>query len=133
MEYKIVISDPKTGKSYQYDVKDEKAKRFNGMKIGDIFDGSILGMSGYKLQITGGSDISGFPMKKGIKGSKKLRILMKGGSGYRPKGVVRKRKTVKGEVIDENIVQINTKVIKTGSKSIESLLGIDKEKSNEKV
>ncbi len=133
MEYKIVISDPKTGKSYQYDVKDEKAKRFNGMKIGDIFDGSILGMNGYKLQITGGSDISGFPMKKGIKGSKKLRILMKGGSGYRPKGVVRKRKTVKGEVIDENIVQINTKVIKTGSKSIESLLGIDKEKSNEKV
>jgi len=133
MEYKIVISDPKTGKSYQYDVKDEKAKRFNGMKIGDIFDGSILGMNGYKLQITGGSDISGFPMKKGIKGSKKLRILMKGGSGYRPKGMVRKRKTVKGEVIDENIVQINTKVIKTGSKSIESLLGIDKEKSNEKV
>jgi len=133
MEYKIVISDPKTGKSYQYDVKDEKAKRFNGMKIGDIFDGSILGMNGYKLQITGGSDISGFPMKKGIKGSKKLRILMKGGSGYRPKGAVRKRKTVKGEVIDENIVQINTKVIKTGSKSIESLLGIDKEKSNEKV
>jgi len=41
MEFKLVISDPKTGKAYQQEIKDEKAKRFKGLKIGDEIDASF--------------------------------------------------------------------------------------------
>lgn len=132
MEFKVVISDPETGKSYQRDIKDEKARRFRGKKIGDEIDGSILGLTGYKLAITGGSDKGGFPMKKGVMGKKNLRILMKGGVGYRQKKGVRRRKRVRGEIIDDDIVQINTKVIARGKRKIEELLGLEvKERAKE--
>ena len=127
MEYKITISDPKTGKSYNQEIKDEKARRVKGLKIGDTLDGAIIGLSGYTLEITGGSDKSGFPMKKGVKGSARARILIKKGTGYRPKGRIRKKKTVRGQNIDENIVQVNTKVVKAGSKGIDKLLGVTEE------
>ncbi|HEX55340.1 MAG: 30S ribosomal protein S6e [Candidatus Altiarchaeales archaeon] len=131
MEFKLVISDPKTGKSYQREVKDEIAKRFKGMKIGDAIDGAFLGMSGYKLVITGGSDRDGFPMKKGVHGARRVRILMSKGVGYRGKQGVRRRKMVRGEVIDDDIVQINLKITKFGKKSIEDIFGISDEKKDE--
>lgn len=124
MEFKVVISDPESGRSYQREIKDEKAARLRNLKIGSEFDGSVIGLSGYTLKITGGSDKSGFPMKKGVHGTQKPRILMKSGVGYRPKRDVRKRKRVSGERIDEDIVQINTKVVKRAKKSIEELLGL---------
>ncbi len=134
MEYKINISNSKTGKSYQREVKDEKAERLNGARIGESFDGSIVGLSGYTLEITGGSDKSGFPMKKGVRGSSRVRILLKQGTGYRPESRVRKKKTVRGERIDGDIIQINTRVVKEGKKSIEELLGAGKpEESGEKT
>lgn len=120
-----MISDPETGRGYQRDIKDEKAKRFVGKKIGEEVDGSVLGLAGYKLSITGGSDKGGFPMKKGVGGKAASRILMKGGVGYRPRRDVRKRKRVRGEVIDGDIVQINTKIISRGKKGIEELLGLE--------
>jgi len=130
MEFKIVISDPKTGKSHQRDIKDEKARRFKGKKIGDEIDGSVLGLKGYKLAITGGSDKGGFPMKKGVMGKTTSRILMKEGVGYRQKKGIRKRKRIRGEIIDDDVIQINTKVIARGKKKIEELLGLEvKEKA----
>ncbi|OYT27755.1 MAG: 30S ribosomal protein S6e [Candidatus Altiarchaeales archaeon ex4484_96] len=134
MEYKITISNPKDGRSYQQEVKDEKAKRLNGMRIGESFDASFLGLTGYSLEITGGSDKSGFPLKKGVRGSAMVKVLLKGGSGYRPKGKIRKKKTVRGGRVDENTAQINTKVLKSGKKSIVDLLGVGKaEDSGEKT
>ena len=124
MEFKVVISDTKTGKSYQQDIKDEKAKRFKGKKIGDVVDGSVVGLNGYSLEITGGSDRDGFPMKKGVHGTSRVNILTSGGVGYRGKKDSRKRKRVRGEIIDKDIIQINLKVNKFGKKSIEELLGI---------
>ncbi|MEA1924981.1 MAG: 30S ribosomal protein S6e [Candidatus Altiarchaeota archaeon] len=134
MEYKINISNSKTGKSHQQEVKDEKADRLNGARIGESFDGSILGLNGYTLEITGGSDKSGFPMKKGVRGSGRVRVLLRRGTGYRPEGRIRKKKTVRGERIDGNIVQINAKVVKEGKKSMDELLGASNpEESGEKT
>ena len=119
-----MISDSESGKSYQRDIKDEKAARLRNLIVGDEFDGSVVGLTGYSLKITGGSDKSGFPMKKGVHGTQKPRVLMKAGVGYRPKGDVRKRKRVRGEKIDGDIVQVNTIVVKRAKKGIEELLGL---------
>jgi small subunit ribosomal protein S6e len=98
--------------------------RLRNLMMGDEFDGSVVGLTGYSLKITGGSDKSGFPMKKGVHGTQKPKILMKAGVGYRPKGDVRKRKRVRGEKIDGDIVQVNTLVVKRAKKGIEELLGL---------
>jgi small subunit ribosomal protein S6e len=127
MDYKVVVSDPESGKSYQREVKDEKAKRLTGLKVGSEFDGSVLGLADYKLTVTGGSDRSGFPMRKGIHGAARHMVLSKGGVGYRPQGEQRIRKRMRGEVIEEDIMQINTKIVKKGKTSIEEAFGIKPE------
>jgi small subunit ribosomal protein S6e len=136
MEFKIVISDPATGRSYQREIKDPEAKKLHNKKIGDEFPGEVIGLVGYKLKITGGSDKGGFPMKKGIHESVE-RVLMSKGTGYRPRREVRRRKRVRGEFITEDIIQINTKIVSKGKKKVEELLGIEvveeKKKPEEKV
>lgn len=127
MEFKIVISDPKSRRSHQQEVKDERAKKFMNLSIGSEFDGSIIGLTGYKLLITGGSDKGGFPMRKGVHGTSRPKLLLTGGVGYNPVSSIRRRKRVRGEVILEDIVQINTKIIGYGKKSIEELLGFSKQ------
>ena len=47
---------------------DEKKFHFEGMKIGDIIKGGLIGFPNYEFQITGGSDTSGFPMRKDVHG-----------------------------------------------------------------
>ena len=47
----IVISDPKTSKAYSY--KSDKPV-YAGKKLGDQVDLSLIGLSGYTGQITGG-------------------------------------------------------------------------------
>jgi len=123
MELKVVISDPETGKAYQQELKDDRAIRFKGKKLGDEISGSVLGLEGYTLEITGGSDRCGFPIKPGVHGTARPKILMTGGIGYHPKRRVRIKKRVRGESIDEGIVQVNTKVIKKGRKGLEELIG----------
>lgn len=131
MELRLVISDPESGRSYQRELKDEKAKRLKNLKIGDEFDGEIVGLNGYKLGITGGSDKAGFPMKKGVHGTKRAMILMVKGVGYNPERDVRRRKRVRGEQIDEDIIQVNTRITQRGEKSVEELLGIKPRESTE--
>ena len=121
MEFKVVVSDPQSGKSYQREVKDDKAPRLVNMKVGDEFDGGLVGLPGYSLKITGGSDKAGFPMKKGIQGFKRARVLMNKGVGYKPEEAIRKRKLVRGEVIADDIVQINSSIVKRGPKAVEEL------------
>ena len=121
----MVISDPTSGRCYQRELKDESAKRFKGKNIGESIDGSVVGLDGYTLRITGGSDVCGFPMKRGVHGTGRCRILMAGGVGYRPKRDVRRRKHVRGEMIDEDIVQVNTTIIKRGKKEINELLDVE--------
>ena len=52
---------------------DESKFRFEGMKIGDVIKGGLIGFPNYEFQITGGSDSSGFPMRKDVHGPAKKR------------------------------------------------------------
>lgn len=111
-EFKVVVSDPKTGRARQVTVSGDKALAFLGRKIGDILDGSVVGLPGKKIVITGGSDSSGFPMRPDIPGGVKKAVLLSGPPGFHPreKGE-RRRKIVRGNVITEDIVQINVKIL----------------------
>ncbi|MFC1691020.1 30S ribosomal protein S6e [Nanoarchaeota archaeon] len=116
-EYKIVLNDPKTGKSYQKELKEQAADQLKGKKIGDAVKGDLLGLSGYEFKITGGSDSAGFPMRADNPGINRKRVLiMKGSVGLRkaPKGI-KKRRTVCGNIITETMAQVNMKITKHGS------------------
>ncbi|HDD46128.1 MAG TPA: 30S ribosomal protein S6e [Candidatus Aenigmarchaeota archaeon] len=132
MVFKVVVSDPKTRKSYQREV-DEAKSGLIGKKIGDRVKGDFLGLYGYELEITGGSDRDGFPMRRDVEGSGRKKVLLSSPPGFHPKRKgERKKKTVRGNTISDQIVQINTKVVKYGSKGIEELFGIKVEKEEKK-
>jgi len=118
-EIKIVIGDPKTGKSHQVVVEAEKSKALMGLKIGDTIKGDVIEFQGYEFRITGGSDNAGFPMRKDVEGASRKRILAVSGVGLKKKGKgVRQRKTVAGNTITQNTAQINVVVVKHGKKPI---------------
>jgi len=126
---KFVISDPKTRRAWQIE---RDAEFLYGKKIGDKFDGSLIGLPGYVLEITGGTDKDGFPMRPDLEGTVRKKLLLASGPGYRPKRKgVRKRKTVRGNTIAEDIAQINCKVVAYGDKPLEELLGKKEEEKKE--
>ena len=112
--YKLNISSEK-GLSKLIEI-DEKKFRFDGMKIGETIKGGLIGFPNYEFKITGGSDASGFPMRKDVHGPVKKRILVsKKGIGYKPKRKgEKKRKTVRGNEITFDMTLINLKVLKYG-------------------
>lgn len=120
----IVISDPKTGKAYKVEGKDTEASAlFIWKRIGDVVDADMLGLGGYVLEITGGSDKEGMPMRKDVSGTVRKRILITSPPGYRPKEKgKRRRKSVRGNEISSEISQINVQIKEYGRKSIEKLL-----------
>ncbi|MHA1721390.1 MAG: S6e family ribosomal protein [Promethearchaeota archaeon] len=97
-----------------------------GKKIGETFNGGIIGLPGYELKITGGSDRGGIPMRKDVHGPVKKRILLSKGPCYKPKRKgIKRRKIVLGNEITDGISQVNCVVIKYGK---EKLFTVDKEK-----
>ena len=123
MVFKVVVYD----KDQTYQIETEETI-FNGKKIGDDVDGSAIGLDGYNLKITGGSDKNGFAMRKDISGPRRIKTLVSGGVGYKPERAGEKRrKTMRGNTISDDIVQINTIVLSRGSKSLSDILGSDEE------
>jgi len=132
MNFKVVISDPKTKKAYQKEI-DQNASNLLGKKIGHKFSGNILGLTGYELEITGGSDKQGFPMRKDVDGMVRKKILISLPPGFHPKiKGQRKRKSICGNTVSANIAQINAKISGYGQKSIEEHMGIKKESKEPK-
>jgi len=119
----VVISDPKVGKAYKVEGKDtEVSTLFVGKRVGDVVDGDVIGLSGYALEITGGSDKAGVPMRKDVTGVSRRRILITSPPGYKPKeNGKRRRKTVRGHEISTEISQINVKVTEYGRQPIEKI------------
>lgn len=123
MAFKVVVADPEKGKSYQLEAREPAARRLVGLRIGDKFDGDVVGLPGYELQITGGTDKDGFPMRADISGSGRTYVLLSGGAGFKPRGRgERRRKRVRGRTVSDDIVQINAKIVKRGEKPIEELI-----------
>jgi small subunit ribosomal protein S6e len=106
-KFKLIISDPKSGKSSSMELDEQRSKSFVGRHINEVVDGSIIGTKG-KVRITGGSDKDGIPMRKEILGGSKKFLILSGGVGFNPKRKgERKRKVVRGNMITEDTYQIN--------------------------
>jgi len=117
-KFKLIISDPTTGKSQVVELEGPKAQPLVGRRIGDEVDGSIAGISGSKLSITGGVDKDGTPMREDVHGGVRLSVILSGGTGFHPrrKGE-RKRKNVRGNTITEEIVQVNMSALRERKKA----------------
>jgi small subunit ribosomal protein S6e len=77
-----------------------------------VIDGAVVDLPAHKLQIMGGSDKDGVPMRPSVHGGVRRNVVLSGGVGFNPKNSgERKRKTVRGNVITEEIVQVNTKIV----------------------
>jgi small subunit ribosomal protein S6e len=137
MAFRIVVSEPKSKKAWQIE---KDVPSLIGKKIGEKFDGSLLGLTGFTLQITGGSDKDGFPMRPDLEGIIRKKALLTKGVGfrgikkirkvkYKRKGM-KKRKYIRGNTISESIIQVNCKVLE-GEGNIPMILGI-KPKEEEK-
>jgi len=130
-KFQFVISDPETRRAYKVEI-DQSKTPIIGKKIGDEIDASFLGLEGYVIKITGGTDKDGFPMHPSVPGMGRKKVLLSGPPCFHPrKKGERRRKTVRGNVIGEDIVQINCKIIKKGAKPIEEILGKKEEEKTE--
>ena len=107
-QFKLIISDRK-GKTIAQELKDRAAQPLLGTKVGSILDSSIVGVVGGKLKITGGSDKSGTPMRADVHGGVKKYVLLSTGVGNRSEARV--RKLVRGNMVTEEIYQVNSMLI----------------------
>ena len=123
VEFKAIVNDAKTGKSYNVAVSGHHANSLIGKSIGEVVDGVFLGLPDYKLKITGGSDSNGTPMRKDLPGNKRVKLLLAESKGFHEKYPgQRRRVAIHGNTISERIVQINMVVSEYGPKSIEECL-----------
>ncbi|MFA4952813.1 MAG: S6e family ribosomal protein [Candidatus Pacearchaeota archaeon] len=140
--FKINISD-KEGKTYKLELESEELvgkelhSKINGKEILPTLDG-------YELEITGASDKSGFTAMKGVQGIGLKKVLLNVGKAMhkKSKGVKKKnqrtkkglrlRKTVRGQIISQEIIQINMKVLKEGSRKLSEIFP-EQNKPKEKI
>jgi len=109
-----------------FDFEDEKKVRiFYDKRVSQEVDGSSLGdeWKGYVFRIGGGNDKQGFPMKQGILTNQRVRLLLsKGHSCYRPRRTgERKRKSVRGCIVDGNLSVLSLVIVKKGDQDIPGL------------
>jgi len=117
-KFKVIVSDPTQSKSKVVELEGARAVPLIGRRLGETIDGSVVGMSGLKLQIRGGSDKDGFPMRPNIHGGIRVRVILSEGVGFHPQREgERQRKTLRGNVITEEIVQVNMKVLEKSKKA----------------
>lgn len=131
-DFTVVISDPETGLTRQVEVDGQDANRFLGRELGDEVDGDAVGLPGYTLELTGGSDTVGRPLRSDVRGPNLKAILTTGGVGYKPqRDGERKRVTIRGREISDEVRQINVKIVEYGDESIEELLDGSDESDDE--
>ena len=71
-------------------------------------------------------------MRADVHGTKRVRILLSGGPGIKiKKKGERRRKSIRGNQIAEDIAQINLKVVKEGEKRLGIVLGKESEEKPE--
>jgi small subunit ribosomal protein S6e len=111
-KFKVIVSDPETGTSKVVELQEARAASLVSKKIGEVIDGAIVDLPGHKVQVMGGSDKDGFPMRPSVHGGVRRSIVLSGGVGLNPTDDgMRRRKTIRGNVVTEEIVQVNLKVL----------------------
>ena len=122
-EFKVVVADPETGETFQKEIAGQDANRFLGRDIGDEIGGDAVGLDGFTVEITGGSDEPGRPMRGDVAGTRLKEMLLEGGVGFKPsRDGERKRITVRGREIADDVAQINVSVVE-GDGSVADALG----------
>lgn len=131
-DFRVVVSDSKTGKAYQVVSSGDEANKLIGKKIGDNVSGDAVGLAGYTIKLTGGSDKDGFAMRGDLPGSARRKILVSGGVGYIPKANgVRKRKSMRGNEVSSDIAQVNAVIVDYGSKSLDEIFAKEEDSTSE--
>lgn len=123
---KLNVSFPATGAQKTFEVMDDhKLRHFYDKRMGAEITADHLGdeWKGYIFKIAGGNDKQGFPMKQGVLTNTRVRLLLKKGhSCYRPRRTgERKRKSVRGCIVDQNLSALALIVVKKGEKDIPGL------------
>jgi len=123
---KLNIAYPATGCQKLVDIDDEnKLRNFYDKRMSTEVDGDVLGddWKGYVFKISGGNDKQGFAMKQGVLTSQRVRLLFaKGHSCYRPRRTgERKRKSIRGCVVSQELSVLNLVIVKKGDKDIAGL------------
>lgn len=123
---KLNVAFPATGCQKIFEIDDEKKLRiFYEKRMAQEVDASSLGdeWKGYVLRIAGGNDKQGFPMKQGVLTNQRVRLLLsKGHSCYRPRrDGERKRKSVRGCIVDANLSVLSLVIVKKGPQDIPGL------------
>lgn len=123
-EFQVVVGDPDTGDSYRFEVADNQANRFLGRTIGEEVDGGAVGLDGYTLEISGGSDTAGRPLRADISGSNLREVLADERTvGYKPtRDGERRRVTVRGNEITDEVAQLNARIVERGDADVTDLL-----------
>ena len=120
-KFKVIVSDPQAGTSKVVEIEEARAAPFIGRRLGEIIDGSAVDLPAHKVQILGGSDKDGVPMLGNVHGGVRRRVVLSGGAGFKAtKKGERKRKTVRGNIITDEIVQINMKIVERPAKPAEA-------------
>ena len=120
-KFKVIVSDPETGTSKVVELDETRAGPFIGRRLGETLDGSAVDLPAHTVQILGGSDKDGVPMIGNVHGGVRRRVVLSGGAGFKPnKKGERRRKTVRGNIITDEIVQINMKIVERPAKPAEA-------------
>jgi len=123
---KLNIAYPVTGCQKLIEEDDERKLRiFYDKRISAEVAADGLGdeWKGYVLKITGGNDKQGFPMMQGVLTATRVRLLLdKRHPCYRPRRTgERKRKSVRGCIVDSQLSVLNLTIIKKGEADIPGL------------
>jgi len=125
-DFTVAVADPDDGTTYQIDVDGQDANRFIGKELGDEVDGGAVGLDGFTLELTGGSDTAGRPMRDDVRGGDLTELLLDGGTGFHPtRDGERKRVTVRGREVSDEVRQINARIVARGDADPADLLGDD--------
>ena len=108
----LIVSDPSTGKSQKIELEDSRITPLIGKKIGETIDGALVGVQGYELKITGGTDKDGIPMRPDIHGGAKVAVILSNGVGYKPKSKgLRKKNVIRGNTVSVESRFINLSIV----------------------
>jgi small subunit ribosomal protein S6e len=123
---KLNISYPASGCQKLIDIDDEKKLRgFYDKRISAEVGADCIGdeWKGYVVRISGGNDKQGFPMMQGVLTNGRVRLLLrKGHKCFRPRrDGDRRRKSVRGCIVDSNLSVLNLVVVKKGENEIPGL------------
>ncbi|XP_035579263.1 40S ribosomal protein S6-like [Zalophus californianus] len=123
---KLNISFPATGCQKLIEVDDEhKLRTFYETRMATEVAADALGeeWKGYVVQISGGNEKQGFPMKQHVLTHGHVHLLLsKGHSCYRPRRTEeRKHKSVPGCIVEANLRVLNLVIVKKREKDIPGL------------